>query len=161
MPNMIGHSKVQEIQSKLFAAQQLQQAHQNNLNNEHSIAVNRQQIQKSSKELEKLLSMRVGHEKKAAVIANANHDKPPTVRRLSKGCDDNNDDANGIVNLTSQLALNISKQIQHKLQQEMKQQCEIIKEKFLIEKIPVQQHYKDYVVKSISCLSTFFWLHFL
>lgn len=157
MPNAIGHSKVQEIQSKLFAAQQqLQQAHQNHLSNEHSIAVNRQQYQKSSKELEKLLSMRVGHEKKMQAI-HANQDKPP-VRKLSKGCEEQ-DDEHGIVNLTSQLALNISKQIQQKLQQEMKQQCDIIKEKFLIEKIPVQQHYRDYVVKTISCLFPSFRFH--
>ncbi|KAG5677224.1 hypothetical protein PVAND_007000 [Polypedilum vanderplanki] len=139
----VGHSKVQEIQSRLLAQQQQlqlqQQQQQQNNHNELTRAINREQIQKSSKELEKLLGMRV--EKKMPIVPNNNQEKP--VRRLSKSFDEVDD--SGIANLTNKLALNISKQIQQKLQQEMKQQCEIIKEKYLIEKVEVQQHYKDYV----------------
>lgn len=150
----VGHSKIQEIQSKLLQ-QQLQQNNNGNNNHHHeshSIAINRQQYQKSSKELEKLLGMRI--EKKIQHsnnnISSNNTEKP--MRRLSRGYDEIDDNGGGgsgvdIASLTSKLAINISKQIQQKLQQEMKQQCEMIKEKFLIEKVPVQQHYTDYVVK--------------
>jgi hypothetical protein len=145
----IGHSKVQEMK-KLLAQQQLQQLHnqQPHVNHEPFIPINKQQIQKSSKELEKLFGARCEKEIRPVMKL---PEKP--VRRLSKGCsdDDNHNNDQGIVNLTSQLSINISKQIQQKLQQEMKQQCEMIKEKFLIEKIPAQQHYQDYVVK-IQCL---------
>jgi hypothetical protein len=80
---------------------------------------------------------------------------------LSRGSDDELDHCSN--SLASQLTLNISKQIQQKLQQEMKQQCEAIKEKYLIEKIPVQQHYRDYMVLtlSLSKFSYFFYLKIL
>jgi hypothetical protein len=141
---MIGHSKVQEIQSKLFAQkqQQQQQQQQQQVNNEHSITINRQQIQKSSRELEKLLGMRLEKEGGAHKVP-ITHNQEKPVRGLSK------DETDDIVGMTGQLGINISRQIQQKLQQEMKQQCEIIKEKYLIEKVAVQQHYRDYVVDMV------------
>lgn len=81
-----------------------------------------------------------------AKVPNVNHEKPAVVRRLQS---DEVDHSSNLSSLTSQLTLNISKQIQQKLQQEMKQQCEIIKEKFLIEKVPVQIDYRDFVVREI------------
>lgn len=142
----IGHSKVQMIQSKLL--QQQQQVTQNHSNNEEAvISINRKQLQKSTQELEKLFGMRVAASEKEI----RQHQKPskhnqekPVLRMLSKGSDDEVDHCSS--NLASQLTLNISKQIQHKLQQEMKQQCEAIKEKYLIERVLVQQHYRDYMV---------------
>lgn len=129
----IGHSKVQEMKTKLLA-QQLQQQ-QNHVSNEPSVPITRQQYQKSSKELEKVLGMRI--EKKPP-----QHDK--LVKRLSKSFDDAE---SNVASISNQIGANISKHIQQKLTEEMKQQCEIIKEKFLIEKIPVQQHYNDYTVE--------------
>lgn len=130
----IGHSKVQEMKSKLLAQQQ-QQQQQNHFNNETSITINRQQVQKSSRELEKVLGMRI--EKKAP-----QQDK--LIKRLSKSFDDATETS--VAAISHQIGANISKQIHQKLTEEMKQQCEIIKEKFLIEKVPVQQHYGDYTV---------------
>lgn len=141
----IGNSKVQEMKSKLFA-QQHQQKHQqqNHTQNETSIQFNRQQYQKSSKELEKVLGMRIEKDVRQKTSSN---DK--LVKRLSKSFDDAHE--NNVASISSQIGANISKQIQQKLTEEMKQQCEIIKEKFLIEKIPVQQHYKDYTVQTGPC----------
>lgn len=129
----ISHNKVQEMKSKLFAQQQQQQ--QNHSNHEPSIIINRQSVQKSSRELEKVLGLRI-ESQPARQKAPSNQDK--LVKRLSKSFDDAQDVAT--------IGANISKQIQQKLTEEMKQQCEIIKEKFLIEKMPVQQHYGDYTV---------------
>lgn len=133
----IGHSKVQEMKSKLFAQQQQQQNH---TNIEPSIAINRQQYQKSSKELEKVLGLRI--EKKTPTYTI--QDK--SMKRLSKSFDDAQE--NSVAAISNQIGANISKQIQQKLTEEMKQQCEMIKEKFLIETVPVQQHYKDFTVHS-------------
>lgn len=137
----IGNSKVQEMKSKLFAQQQQQQNH---MNNEPSIPITRQHIQKSSKELEKVLGLRIEKEIRQKPTAQANHEK--LVKRLSKSFDDAQE--NNVASISSQIGANISKHIQQKLTEEMKQQCEIIKEKFLIEKIPVQQHYKDFMVEN-------------
>lgn len=156
----IGHSKVQEIQSRLLQHQQ--QIIQNHANNEEPvITINRKQLQKSTQELEKLFGMRVAasekeirHHQKVSTM-----EEKPALRMLSKGCDDEVDHCTN--SLASQLTLNISKQIQQKLQQEMKQQCEAIKEKYLIEKIPVQQHYHDYMVfKQIQLNFNLFFLNF-
>lgn len=143
----IGHSKVQEIQSRLLQHQQ--QIIQNHANNEEPmITINRKQLQKSTQELEKLLGMRVAASEKEIrqhqKVQSFNQEKP-VLRMLSKGSDDEVDHCSN--SLASQLTLNISKQIQQKLQQEMKQQCEAIKEKYLIEKIPVQQHYYMVLIK--------------
>lgn len=127
-------SKVLEIQSKLIAQQQ-----QNKLQNTTPVNIqNSTQYQKSSKELEKVLVFRIDKEN----CQKQSQDK--TVKRLSKGFDDVPE--NNVAALTQQIAANITKQIQQKLQEEMKQQCQMIKDKLLIEKIPVQQHYHDYVV---------------
>ena len=134
----IGHSKVQEMKSKLFAQQQ-----QNHSNNEPSIPITRQHIQKSSKELEKVLGLRIEKDVRQKPSSHSNHEK--MVKRLSKSFDDAQE--NNVAAISNQIGANISKHIQQKLTEEMKQQCEIIKEKFLIEKIPVQQHYKDYMVQ--------------
>lgn len=138
----IGNSKVQEMKSKLFAQQQQKQQQQNHVSNEPSAAITRQQYQKSSRELEKVLGLRIEHRQKPA----ASSGQEKLVKRLSKSFDDA--ECN-VAAITSQIGANISKQIQQKLTEEMKQQCEIIKEKFLIEKIPVQQHYKDYTVQTV------------
>lgn len=132
----IGNSKVQEMKSKLFAQQQQQQ--QNHTSNEPSIVINRQNVQKSSRDLEKVLGLRI--ESKNNVQQKA--DK--SVKRLSKSFDDGHE---SVAAISSQIGANISRQIQQKLTEEMKQQCEMIKEKFLIEKVPVQQHYNDYMVQ--------------
>lgn len=135
----IGNSKVQEMKSKLFAQQQ--QNHTNN--NEPSIPINRKQVQKSSKELEKVLGMRIEKDVvRQKTVTFTNHDK--LVKRLSKSFDDAQE--NNVAAISNQIGANISKHIQQKLTEEMKQQCDLIKEKFLIEKIPVQQSYKDYLV---------------
>lgn len=136
----IGHSKVQEMKSKLLAQQQqqLQQQRSNHANNE---PINRQQVQKSSQQLEKVLGLRM--EKEVRLKTPPNKDK--LVKRLSRSFDDASD--NGVASIASQIGANISKQIHQKLTEEMKQQCEMIKEKFLIEKVAVQQHYGDYVVR--------------
>lgn len=135
----IGHSKVQEMKSKLLAQQQQQLR-----NNEPTVPINRQQVQKSSQQLEKVLGMRMEKEirHKAPTTNNNNHDK--LVKRLSKSFDDASD--HNVASIANQIGANISKQIHQKLTEEMKQQCEMIKEKFLIEKVAVQQHYGDYVV---------------
>jgi hypothetical protein len=157
----IGHSKVQEIQSRLL--QQQQQIIQNHANNEEPmITINRKQLQKSQQELEKLFGMRVAaSEKEIRHHQKVQTQEKPVLRMLSRGSDDELDHCSN--SLASQLTLNISKQIQQKLQQEMKQQCEAIKEKYLIEKIPVQQHYRDYMVLtlSLSKFSYFFYLKIL
>lgn len=151
----IGHSKIQEIQSKLL--QQKQQIIQNHVSSEQ-IAINRAQYQKSTQELEKLFGLRVAVSEKEIrhqpqlqqhpKVSIVNQEKPAVVRRMS--CKSNGDDevdhSNNLTSLTAQLTLNISKHIQQKLQAEMKQQCEIIKEKYLIEKVPVQLHYCDFAV---------------
>lgn len=133
----IGNSKVQEMKSKLLAQQQ----QQNYANIEPSLPITRQHIQKSSKELEKVLGLRI--EKDVRQKPQSNNEK--LVKRLSKSFDDAQE--NNVAAISNQIGANISKHIQQKLTEEMKQQCEIIKEKFLIEKIPVQQHYKDYTVQ--------------
>jgi len=140
-PTPIGHSKVQEIQSKLLAQQQQQQAKQHIMtaNEHHTTIINRQpssQYQKSTKELEKLLGARIEMRNKTPLSLNSEK----SVKRLSKDFENSSD---------SQLAANISKQIQQKLQEEMKQQCHIIKDKFLIEKLPAQQHYREYMARRI------------
>jgi hypothetical protein len=128
----IGNSKVQEMKLKLLAQQKQHQ--QNHTSNEPSIVINRQNVQKSSRELEKVLRIDKNVQLKA--------DK--SVKRLSKSFDDGHE---SVAAISSQIGANISKQIQQKLTEEMKQQCEMIKEKFLIEKVPVQQHYSDYTVE--------------
>lgn len=133
----IGNSKVQEMKSKLLAQQLHQQ--QNHSSNEPSKPISRQQIQKSSKELEKVLGLRIQH----APVNSSSQEK--LVKRLSKSFDDAQD--SNVASISSQIGANISKHIQQKLTEEMKQQCVMIKEKFLIEKIPVQLHYKDFTVR--------------
>lgn len=151
----IGHSKIQEIQSKLLQQKQ-QQIIQNHVSSEQ-IAINRAQYQKSTQELEKLFGLRVAASEKEIrhqpqvqhpKVSIVNQEKPAMVRRMSakSNGDDEVDHSNNLSSLTAQLTLNISKQIQQKLQAEMKQQCEIIKEKYLIEKVPVQLHYCDFAV---------------
>jgi hypothetical protein len=138
----VGHSKVQEMKTKLLAQQQ-KLLQQNHTNAEPSIAINRQQYQKSSQELEKVLGLRIERRDSFRQKPSGdNHDK--LVKRLSKSFDDAQE--NNVAAISSQIGANISKQIQQKLTEEMKQQCEIIKEKFLIEKIPAQQHYISYTV---------------
>lgn len=158
----IGHSKIQEIQSKLF--QQKQQIIQNHVSSEQ-IAINRAQYQKSTQELEKLFGLRVAASEKEIrhqpqlqqhpKVSIVNQEKPAVVRRKSsKGNgDDEVDHSSNLGSLTAQLTLNISRQIQQKLQAEMKQQCEIIKEKYLIEKVPVQLHYCDFAVDFFKLLN--------
>lgn len=156
----IGHSKVQEMKSKLFAQQKQQQNHSNN---EASIPITRQHIQKSSKELEKVLGLRIEKDVRQKISSQPSHEK--MVKRLSKSFDDAQE--NNVATISNQIGANISKHIQQKLTEEMKQQCEIIKEKFLIEKIPVQQHYKDFMVQirakataRFDCLSMSFPIFF-
>lgn len=136
----IGHSKIQEIQSKLLAQQQQQL--QNHAKSD-PIIISRHHTshyQKSSKELEKLLGNRIEQRQKI------NQEK--SLKRLSGSFDDSSD--TNITPMSNQIAnINISKQIQQKIQEEIKQQCEIIKEKFLIEKIPVQEHYNEFMVYTI------------
>ncbi len=142
--NNIGHSKVQEIQSKLLHSQQ--QCHSQN-SEEPVISINRNQIKKSTQELEKLFGMRVAATAEKETRYHQKSSTPnhkPVLRMLSKGSDDEVDNCSNSLN--SQLTFNISKQIHQKLQQEMKQQCEIIKDKYLIEKIAAQQHYQNYMV---------------
>lgn len=131
----VGQSKVQEMKSKLLAQQKQQQNHSSS---EPSKVISRQQIQKSSQELEKMLGLRIENVNRQK----ANQDK--LAKRLSKSFDDA--EGNGIAAISNQIGANISKQIHQKLTEEMKQKSEMIKEKFLIEKIPVQQHYNDYTV---------------
>lgn len=147
----IGHSKIQEIQSKLLLQQQQQQQSIQNHQHSEQIAINRAQYQKSTQELEKLFGMRVAasekeirHHQPPKLSMSINQEKPAVMRKKSSISGD--DEVDLCNSLKSQLTLNISKQIQQKLQAEMKQQCEIIKEKYLIEKVPVQIHYSDYVV---------------
>lgn len=128
----ISNTKVQEMKSKLFAQQQ------NHSSNEPSKPISRQQIQKSSKELEKVLGLRIQQ-------ASVNSSQEKLVKRLSKSFDDAQE--SNVASISSQIGANISKHIQQKLTEEMKQQCVMIKEKFLIEKIPVQLHYKDFMVR--------------
>lgn len=141
LPIVATQSKVLEIQSKLIAQQQQQQNKLQNSTTNTMAPVNihnSSQYQKSSKELEKVLVFRIDKENCQKQI------QEKSIKRLSKGFDDVPE--NNVAALTQQIAANISKQIQQKLQEEMKQQCQMIKDKLLIEKIPVQQHYNDYVV---------------
>lgn len=138
-PMPIGGSKVQEMKSKLLAQQ-----NQNHSSNETPIVINRQKVQKSSRELEKVLGLRI--EKNQQTKA----DK--AVKRMSKSFEDASEN---VAAISSQIGANISMQIQKKLTEEMKQQCEMIKEKFLIEKVPVQQHYSDYMVHVVNLLLVF------
>lgn len=148
----IGHSKVQEMKSKLFAQQQ-----QNHSNNEPSIPINRKQVQKSSKELEKVLGMRIQRDVvRQKTEAFSNQDK--LVKRLSKSFDDAQE--NNVASISNQIGANISKHIQQKLTEEMKQQCDLIKEKFLIEKIPVQQDYKEFLVHYFRSSLSFLFVSF-
>lgn len=149
LPIVATQSKVLEIQSKLIAQQQQQQNKLQNSTTNTMAPVNihnSSQYQKSSKELEKVLVFRIDKEN----CQKQTQEK--AIKRLSKGFDDVPE--NNVAALTQQIAANISKQIQQKLQEEMKQQCQMIKDKLLIEKIPVQQHYNDYVVTLSS--HTFF-----
>ena len=111
-------SKVQEIQKKMLAKQQ----QQNHTSNELSIVINRQSVQNSSRELEKVLGSRLDRNLQQKVSKSGN--------KFSKNFDIRETDST-----------NVSLQIQKKLTEEMKKQCEMIKEKFLDEKTPVQQHY--------------------
>lgn len=144
LPIVASQSKVLEIQSKLIAQQQQQQNKLQNSTTNSTTPVNihnSSQYQKSSKDLEKVLVFRIDKENCQKQSQERN------IKRLSKGFDDVPE--NNVAALTQQISANISKQIQQKLQEEMKQQCQMIKDKFLIEKIPVQQHYNDYVVTPI------------
>lgn len=132
----VGQSKVQEMKSRLFAQQQQHQ--QNHSSVEPSKVISRQQIQKSSLELEKMLGLRIENVNRQK----ANQDK--LAKRLSKSFDDA--EGNGIAAISNQIGANISKQIHQKLTEEMKKKSELIKEKFLIERMPVQQHYNDFTV---------------
>lgn len=60
------------------------------------------------------------------------------AKRLSRSFDDIDDDNNFT-----------AKSIHKKLNEEMKLKSDKIKEKFLIEKVPAQQHYKDFMVSYI------------
>ena len=116
-------SKVQEIKKKMLAQTNLNQQ------NHSSIVINnRQHVTKTSRELEKVLGSR--NDK------NFQHNQKVTKsgNKFSKSFDENVTETN------------VSLQIHKKLAEEMKQQCEIIKEKFLLEKMPVQQNYNDYLV---------------
>lgn len=108
-------TKVQEIQKKMLALQQ-----QNPKESElsiNSIVINRQNVQKSSREhLEKVLG---SHNKNLQQKVNKSGNK------FSKNFDQTD-------------VTNVSLQIQKKLTEEA---CEMIKEKFLVKKTPVQQHY--------------------
>jgi hypothetical protein len=139
----IGNSKVQEMKSKLLAQQQQQQ--QNHSSNEPSIVINRQKVQKSSRELEKVLGLRIDKNPQLKV------DK--SLKRMSKSFEEGSEN---VAAISSQIGANISMQIQKKLTEEMKQQCEMIKEKFLIEKVPVQQHYSDFMVHDVNLSFSFF-----
>lgn len=145
LPIVASQSKVLEIQSKLIAQQQ-----QNKLQNTTTPVNihNSSQYQKSSKELEKVLVFRIDKEN-----CQKQQSQEKNIKRLSKGFDDVPE--NNVAALTQQISANISKQMQQKLQEEMKQQCQMIKDKFLIEKIAVQQHYSDYVVTSNSSCTCF------
>ena len=93
------------------------------------------QYQKSSKQLEQMLSQRI--EKGQSTVVPL----PPTHLR-AKSIDSGAFGAGTDVNKINLGASTIPKKIQQKLQEEMKLQCKSIKDKFLIERRRPQEHYK-------------------
>lgn len=130
-------SKILELQSKLIAQQNC--AQNNDIPTIPQQTKNIQQTsqyQKSSKQLEQVLALRIEKENRYKA---AQQSIEKIIKRPSQqGFEENN--------ISAQLGAEISKKIQQKLQEEMKQQCKAIKDKFLIEKVPVQQHYNQYLV---------------
>jgi hypothetical protein len=129
----VGSSKIEEMKSRLFK----QNEKQNHTSGELGISINRQQVQKSSKELEKILGMRMKTMtmNPTSTSSNSHGREDKLAKRLSRSFDDIDDDNNFT-----------AKSIHKKLNEEMKQKSDKIKEKFLIEKVPAQQHYKDFMV---------------
>lgn len=136
-------SKILELQSKLIAQQNFsQQPHSNSHIPAISHSKNIQQTsqyQKSSKQLEQVLALRIDNENR---LKAAQQSIEKSIKRPSQqGFDENS--------MSTQLGADQkenSKKIQQKLQEEMKQQCKAIKDKFLIEKVPVQQHYNLVII---------------
>jgi hypothetical protein len=138
----VGSSKIQEMKSRLFK----QNEKQNHSSGELGISINRQQVQKSSKELEKILGMRMKTMTMNPTSTSTNSSlhgrEDKLAKRLSRSFDDIDDDNNFT-----------AKSIHKKLNEEMKQKSDKIKEKYLIEKVPAQQHYKDFMVVFLSFYS--------
>lgn len=133
-------SKIREMKSKLFERNNSEKQPSSQLNSDKSILINRQQVQKNSKELEKLLGMRMKTmTMTSSSTTSAGQDK--LAKRLSRSFDDIDDDNNFTSN-------NIPKSIHKKLNEEMKSKSDKMKERYLIEKVPVQQHYKDFMVEA-------------
>lgn len=131
-------SKIREMKSKLFERNNSEKL-PSQLNNDKTILINRQQVQKSSKELEKILGMRMEKEnrmKTMTMTSTSASVQEKLAKRLSRSFDDIDDD-NNFTN---------AKSIHKKLNEEMKLKSDKIKERYLIEKVPVQRHYKDFMV---------------
>lgn len=132
-------SKIREMKSKLFERNNSEKHPPSQLNSDKSILINRQQVQKSSKELEKILGMRMEKEnrmKTMTMTSTSASVQEKLAKRLSRSFDDIDDDNN----------FTTAKSIHKKLNEEMKLKSDKIKEKYLIEKVPVQRHYKDFMV---------------
>lgn len=144
--NQSNQSKIHEIQSRLIAQQQQQLGQQQN----DSMIAPKQpqniqqlsQYKNSSKQLEQVLAQRFDKETRLKPILSSANMTEKGTKRLSQVSFEE-----AQTNVGAALAGNFSKKIQQKLQEEMKQQCQIIKDKYLIEKVPVQEHYKEFLVK--------------
>jgi flagellar biosynthesis GTPase FlhF len=140
--NNINHSKIHEIQSKLLTAQQENLQHKTT-NAEHFSNIQQSShnnIQKQKKQLEQVLAQRIDKENRLKpILAGVNSALEKSSRRSTQVSFEDKQSQ-------EEVDLNLSKIIAQKLQQEMKQQCQMIKDKFLIERVPVQLHYHDYLV---------------
>lgn len=133
----IGSSKVQEMKSKLLAQQLQQQKY--HPSSGLPVPICRQQILKSSKQLEKVLGLR-------APQPQTYSKQEKMVKRLSKSFDDAQDT---VASSASQDKDTVSKHLQQRITEEMK---EMIKEKYLIEKIPIQLHYEEFMVMDLQTM---------
>lgn len=165
--NHISNSKILELQSKLIAQQQqqLQQQSQSSASIDHHIPLQK------FKSLEQVLAQRIdkeSHRIKPIVAAGASQmaNNEKTAKRSSQSSfDESYGNSHHTSNCNSDaIESNLSKQIAQKLQEEMKKQCQMIKDKYLIETVPVQQHYSDYLVDNkktfFICFSIEFFLSF-